>query len=113
MSREEGFFYEDITAEFLTLKGFGILERNFSAAGGEIDIIAEKGKKMYIVEVKSRKYPSAYEPYEAVGLSKKRKIKKAALFYSGRFPRRDYVFFVASVKYSGDWIELRFLEDEL
>jgi len=33
--------------------GFKILERNYTKQGGEIDIVAKKGKKIHFIEVKS------------------------------------------------------------
>lgn len=44
---------EDATCEFLTRKGFKVVERNYLKKWGEIDIIAEKSKKLYFIEVKS------------------------------------------------------------
>ncbi|MEI6659867.1 MAG: YraN family protein [bacterium] len=44
---------EEIACKYLTGKGFSILERNYTKKWGEIDIIAEKGEKLYFLEVKS------------------------------------------------------------
>ena len=45
---------EDLAAEFLIKKGYKILERNFEASQGEIDIIAKDNKELVFVEVKTR-----------------------------------------------------------
>ena len=45
---------EDLATEFLTKKGYKILERNFEANQGEIDIIAKDNKELVFVEVKTR-----------------------------------------------------------
>jgi putative endonuclease len=44
---------EDIACKYLVGKGFLILERNYTKKWGEIDIIAQKGEKLYFIEVKS------------------------------------------------------------
>ena len=45
---------EEQGCNFLTRHGFGIVERNYRATRGEIDIIAVKGGDFYFVEVKTR-----------------------------------------------------------
>ena len=45
---------EDLATEFLRKKGYKILERNFEANQGEIDIIAKDDKELVFVEVKTR-----------------------------------------------------------
>ncbi|MFA7315212.1 MAG: YraN family protein [Candidatus Paceibacterota bacterium] len=52
-SQKIGKLGEDVASIFLTKKGFNILERNYTRKWGEIDIIAEKNKKLYFIEVKS------------------------------------------------------------
>ena len=52
-SQKIGQLGEDIACKFLMKHGFSILERNYTKKWGEIDVIAEKGKKLYFVEVKS------------------------------------------------------------
>lgn len=52
-SQKIGKLGEDVASIFLTKKGFSILERNYTRKWGEIDIIAEKNKKLYFIEVKS------------------------------------------------------------
>jgi len=44
---------ENIAVKFLMKHSFAILERNYTKKWGEIDIIAQKNKKIYFVEVKS------------------------------------------------------------
>ena len=44
---------ENIAVRFLVKHGFSILDRNYTKKWGEIDIIAEKDKKLYFIEVKS------------------------------------------------------------
>ncbi len=44
---------ENIAVKFLVKQDFSILERNYTKKWGEIDIVAEKDKKIYFIEVKS------------------------------------------------------------
>lgn len=45
---------EEQGCNFLTRHGFRIVERNYRATTGEIDIVAIKGSDFYFVEVKTR-----------------------------------------------------------
>ena len=44
---------ENIACKFLMKHNFTILDRNYTKKWGELDIVAEKNKKLYFVEVKS------------------------------------------------------------
>jgi len=68
-------------AAFLKRLGMRIIERNYKAPPGEVDIIAMDGETLVFVEVKARKGDSFGSPLEAVDLRKQRRITRAALFY--------------------------------
>ena len=72
---------EEIAANFLTARGFRILERNFRCKGGEVDIIARepRDKSLVFIEVKARRGLSYGVPQLAVTPFKQRQISKAAL----------------------------------
>ena len=44
---------EDVATKFLIKHGFSILDRNYTKKWGEIDIVSEKDKRIYFIEVKS------------------------------------------------------------
>jgi len=48
-----GEFGETVAVKFLMKHGFEVLDRNYTRKWGEIDIIAQKDKKLYFIEVKS------------------------------------------------------------
>ena len=85
-----GNFGEDQAAKFLKKKGYRILERNYTANGNEIDIIAQNKELTIFVEVKTRnvKYLGYKEarPSSSVTSEKQRKIIKTASYYVAHHP---------------------------
>lgn len=80
-NKEKGNIGESLAAFYLRLHFYKILERNFRAKTGEIDIIAKKNNYIIFTEVKYRKTTSKGYPREAVTEFKKRQIKKTAEIY--------------------------------
>ena len=72
---------EAIALKYLKEKGFKIRESNWRSGRNEIDIIAQDGKFLVIVEVKSRKSNYAGEPEVAVDRKKQRLLIRAANIY--------------------------------
>jgi len=81
---------EQIAAGFLVRNGFSVVERNFRRPWGEIDIIAQKGKVIHFVEVKTltqkdlpdvSRENNQYRPEEQVHPWKLRKMARAAEMY--------------------------------
>lgn len=73
-----GNFGEDIAERYLKSKGFIILSRNFSASGGEIDIIGFKRGTLVFFEVKTRSNNLFGLPSDAVDSNKISRIQKTA-----------------------------------
>lgn len=71
---------EDIAAEYLTAKGYAIVERNWRSGRYELDIIASKGSRIVFVEVKTRSNPDD-DPIAAVDSRKSLRLIRAALAY--------------------------------
>ncbi len=76
-----GMQYEQRAAEYLTVQGYQILERNFRCRQGEIDLIAREKEWLVFVEVKYRKTARLGEPLEAVDRRKQQRIYGAAEYY--------------------------------
>lgn len=72
---------EAIAEGFLKKKKYKILDKNYRAIVGEIDIIAQKGKMIVFVEVKRRETLAYGRPSEAVNNQKQYKIKRSAEEY--------------------------------
>ncbi|MFP4579251.1 MAG: YraN family protein [Candidatus Sumerlaeia bacterium] len=91
---------EKAAARYLWKKGYRIIERNYKAFRGEIDIIAEKAERLYFVEVKTRTSPHLAEPQERVDRVKKEHLRNAARYYLREFieePPAGYQFDVIAV----------------
>ncbi len=80
--REFGGMGEQLAADYLAGIGFSILERNFrSGRFGEVDIIAAEKEYICFIEVKTRTGDLFGTPAEAVGPSKRQKIRSLAWSY--------------------------------
>lgn len=84
---------EDLAADYLQRNGYRILVRNFRFQKAEIDIIAEKGELIVIVEVKARSTDAFMLPQEAVTKTKIKSIVSAANHYLEEFDRQNEVRF--------------------
>ena len=87
-TREAGAEAEAAACAFLEDRGLRIVERNFRARGGEIDLVAREGDVLVFIEVRFREGEEFGTPEETVGLPKRRRIVSAAREYIGRI-RRD------------------------
>ena len=72
---------EDLAVQHLEQKGFTILAQGYRAAGGEIDIIAQKDKTLTFVEVKTDATGSFGPPETWVDRRKQGQIAKVAARY--------------------------------
>ncbi len=72
---------EDAAEEYLRKKKYQILLRNYRCPLGEMDLVAQKGKTLVFVEVKTRSSPNFGDPGEAVNSRKKKKLYQLAEFY--------------------------------
>ena len=75
---------EELAVDYLTGKGYEILERNWRNVHKEIDISAKGGKFLVIVEVKTRQTDEYGEPDVAVTRKKQRMLIAAANAYITR-----------------------------
>lgn len=85
---------EDAAARFLYRRGYDIIERNWTCAAGEADIVARDGESLVFVEVKTRSSTEKGLPSEAVDTAKRSRYERiAALFL------RDYDVVDVSVRF--------------
>ena len=95
-SRLLGAFGEQEAAKYLRENGYKIKTANFRTHVGEIDIVAEKGKDICFVEVKTRTEGVFLPPSTAVDFNKEENIKGSAAIYMKRYetkltPRYDII----------------------
>jgi putative endonuclease len=76
-----GTWGEETAARFLVDKGFRILDRNWHASHGELDLVAQEGETLVFVEVKARHRHDFGSPEEAITPAKQRKLRKTAWTY--------------------------------
>lgn len=77
-SRGAGWDWERAAEKALVAAGYRILDRNFRAAAGELDFVAEEEGVVCFVEVKGRSGTGFGAPEEAVTGEKRRRIFRAA-----------------------------------
>ncbi len=75
---------EAIAALLMRLKGYRVLARRFVVSGGEIDIVAQRGRTIAFVEVKAR--GDLDDAAAAIVEAKRRRISRAARVWLARNP---------------------------
>ncbi|MEO8147747.1 MAG: YraN family protein [Bacteroidia bacterium] len=78
---ELGLKGEQLALEYLTSKGFKILEKNYRYLKAEVDLIAKKDDLIILIEVKTRSTDYFGRPEEAISKSKQRLLIDAADHY--------------------------------
>lgn len=81
LRHEIGKIGEDIASKYLEAEGYTIIERNFFARQGEIDIIARDKKELVFIEVKTRTNNLYGEPVEAVNIQKQKHLINTTKYY--------------------------------
>ncbi len=81
LQKEQGDKGEALAASFLQKKGYTILHRNWRHKHAEVDLIAQDGNSLVIVEVKARSNMSFGQPETFVDGAKQNKLIQAANAY--------------------------------
>jgi putative endonuclease len=104
---------EEIAARHLRRCGYRILERNFRAAGAEIDLVAADHGTFVFVEVKTRSSAGFGTPAEAVDGRKVARIHRAAGIYLKRIhaAERPARFDIVAIVGAGRACRLELLKD--
>ena len=92
-------------AWFYRLHGYEIVERNVRLRGGEIDLVARRGRMLIITEVKTRQSLAAGEGHEAVGREKRLRLVRLADEYLSRegWPDVQLRYDIVSLFWNGWW----------
>ncbi|MDE6487269.1 MAG: YraN family protein [Muribaculaceae bacterium] len=108
---DTGRFGEDAAAEYLAGQGYAIVDRNWRCGRMEIDIVAQRGSRLAIVEVKTRT-DTGDDPIEAVDRKKQLAMVRAGVAYlnARRLPH-ELQFDIIAVSGTPDNYKLEHLED--
>ena len=82
---------EDYAAKYLKRRGYLIIARNYAIVGGELDIVALKGRTLVFVEVKTRSSEEMGSASAAVDIRKQNCLKKAKSDFLSRFGKNSKV----------------------
>lgn len=99
-NKSTGNLGEDAAAEYLSNKGYKIIERNLRLFCGEIDILAEDKKTIVLVEVKTVRGSGFGLAQDLVRYKKQQKLKLLARALSQEYPSRTIRIDVIGVDYS-------------
>ena len=78
-STKKGKMYEEQVAAYIKALGYQIREQNFRCFYGEIDLIAQKGKDLFLIEVKGQRQD--YQAELKVNYAKRQRILNASAEY--------------------------------
>lgn len=76
---------EQAAVDMLTAKGYAIVDRNWRCGRLEIDIVAQRGPRLAIVEVKTRTDAAQNDPVDAVDRRKQLAMVRAGVAYARAF----------------------------
>lgn len=97
-----GLLGEQLAADHLERRGFGILQRNYRTRWGEIDIVAFDGRTLVFCEVKSRRHaseglppgPGSTGPFASLHARKRAQVRKMAASWMSEEIERPYASLV-------------------
>lgn len=84
-SRQIGEKGEEIAAKYLIKRGYKVIQTNWTCQIGEVDIVAQDGDNVVLVEVKTRRIlnkDDSIMPELAVNKAKQEKYRTLALMYA-------------------------------
>jgi len=84
---------EDMTEDYLKEHGYTILHRNWRFRHWEVDIIANKGKFLHFIEIKTRTSSAYGKPEESISKSKMDNLMNAAEEYQYLNPQWKFIQF--------------------
>jgi len=109
--KERGHLAEEAAKRFLEAKGYKVLEQNFHARAGEIDLVVEKGDLVCFVEVRMRSRSKWCLPLQTITPQKQRRIVLAAMQFLKRkpCPGKALRFDVVSILGEGRYADIEHL----
>ena len=104
---------ETEAVEYLIKNGYVILERNYRAERGEIDVVVRDGKTLVFVEVKTKRRNGFGEPEDWVDEKKQSQIGKVAMRYlqDQNLDEIDCRFDVVTVSYDNEKKKIKHIKN--
>lgn len=84
--RTLGGYGEDRAVEWLTARGYRLVERNWRCARGEVDVVAWHGRTLVFVEVKTRAGTTTGHPFEAITPTKTARLRRLVPMWFAAHP---------------------------
>ncbi|MFO8156423.1 MAG: YraN family protein [Pseudomonadota bacterium] len=86
MSRAQGRAAEETALHHLRSHGLGLIARNWSCRGGELDLVMAEGSTVVVVEVRQRRPSGFATAAESVTPHKQRRLQRATEYFLLRHP---------------------------
>ena len=95
---------EEAVARWYEQRGFAVVSRNWRVREGELDLVLQRGRTVVFCEVKTRRGDAYGTPFEAVTITKQRRIRTLAIRWLSehRVRANELRFDVAAVRMRGD-----------
>ncbi|MGY2575814.1 YraN family protein [Vibrio sp. C8] len=107
--RSKGEQFEQMAAEHLRRQGLSLIDKNFLARGGELDLIMKENSTIVFVEVKYRASQAYGHAAESVTRQKQHRLIKAANWWMLKqglnADATDFRFDVVAIHNNGNHIE--------
>lgn len=84
--RTLGQYGEDRAVEWLTARGYRLVERNWRCARGEVDVVAWHRRTLVFVEVKTRAGTATGHPFEAITAAKTARLRRLVPMWFAEHP---------------------------
>lgn len=91
---------EELACNYLCKQNYKIIDRNVRFKYGEIDIIAQKGDDIVLVEVKTKQNLSQGKPEEMVNIFKQNKLRLLARALLQKYPENNIRIDVIAIDFS-------------
>lgn len=105
---------ESEALEYLIREGFLILATNWRSGRYELDIVAQRGDVVHIVEVKCRKAGGVTTPEDAITAAKFSALQKAALAFAAvNCPDCELQFDLIAVEHSAAGWQVRYCPEAM
>jgi putative endonuclease len=103
---------EDAVALWYETRGYEVVSRNWRVREGELDLVLRRGRTLVFCEVKTRRGDAFGSPFEAVTITKQRRLRTLAMRWLAEHRVRagELRFDVAAVRMRGSVGEIEVLE---